>query len=241
MSSRSAVTNFNWANDFLPFGEFANYATYDIMDDMPPSQEHGDATTTIRVSLAELEAVKKVICGDASPDDRALLSGMVARVEIQAAAQPATQPLAVALKKPMSLEERKAVLAAHYEALWQGQKEAGGTTKPWAASRSGKPSPDQFRAWLDTRYPDRREIGLLLSDLQHLDKPAYQKVCWWASDGMAKETLQSFDLPSKYNYDPSRHANAPKSLAEVWARAEQGEAPARSLYNAYARASHCRP
>jgi hypothetical protein len=191
----------------------------------------------VRVTLRELHAMQKVICGNASPEDSALAAGMVARVEAQAA----THPFAAALEV-MTLKQRREALADHYAALHEEQKAAGAETKPWAEVRSDKPTPEEFRAWLDERYPDRRKIGLLLSDLKHLDLPAYQKVCLWASQGMAKETLECFDLPSKYTlFDPVRDADAPKSMSEAYARAERGEDSLKNLDRARARAAHHRP
>jgi hypothetical protein len=163
-----------------------------------------------------------------------LEGGMVARTQAELTSRATQHPLAAAIEM-MTLKERYATLAAHYHAL------TGAETKPWAEARSGKPSHQEFLAWLDKRYPDRREVGLLFSDLLHLDKPAYTKLCQWAFAGVAKATLESFDLPSKITrYDPVRDADAPKSLRELWTRAERGES-IKHLRRAYDRVAHHRP
>jgi hypothetical protein len=198
-----------------------------------PLGEHGDADKKVWVSLRELEAVKKMICGNASADDRALASGMVARAETQAA----TNPFAAALEV-MTLQQRKDALKAHYAALHEEQEQAGAATKPWSEARCAKPTHEEFLAWLDGRYPDRGNIGFLLSDLKHLDEAAYKKVDNWVRGGMTKETLQAFGLPSKITaYDPVRDADAPKSFAEARARAERGES-FKALDRAYHRVAH---
>jgi hypothetical protein len=51
---------------------------------MPLPVNTGDATLTLRVQEREYEAIKKVAIGDASPDARALLSGIVARGPVSA-------------------------------------------------------------------------------------------------------------------------------------------------------------
>ena len=185
-----------------------------IPPDMPPSVQHGDAEqeqcVSVRITLRELHAMQNVICGNASPEDSALASGMVERAKTQAAAQAAKHPLAAALDA-MTLKQRQHALKTYYAALHEEQEQAGAPTKPWAEARSDKPTQAQFLTWLDSRYPDRRAIGFLLSDLKHLDEPAYKKVDNWVGAGMTKATLESFALPSKITaYDPVRDADAPE-------------------------------
>jgi tetratricopeptide (TPR) repeat protein len=138
-------------------------------------------------------------------------------------AEPATQEanteaqaFAVALEA-MTLKERRAALDAHYATRKENQ---------WAKARGENPTPDQFRAWLDDVFPDRREIGMVLSDLRHLEKEAYDKLHNWSNKKpkLPKETIESFGLPSKRTaYDAERDAIAPaerKKLQRSLGRAQ---------------------
>ena len=203
--------------------------------DQPP--DIGDATlkqtqSQIADAIGKIgfAAVAKIIVGVASPDECALLAGMAARG--RAAATAAESPLAAALKD-MSLMERRAALKTHYAAALKGNT--------WTDAKSAKPTPQEFLAWLDAVFPDRREIGLVLSDLRHLDPPARKKIFNWslAGSGVSKDAIKSFGVPSKVTrYDPVRDAGAPSSRAEVYARAERGEDSVRNLHRAYSRARY---
>jgi len=117
----------------------------------------------------------------------------------------------------MNRAERKAALEKHY---------AGHKDNPWTKAKGDNPTPQRFREWLDAVFPDRREIGMVLSDLNHLDHAAYKKIMNWTDpdSGVSRTEIESFGLPSRIvKYDPQRDADAPKSMSEVYARAERGE------------------
>jgi len=147
----------------------------------------------------------------------------------RAAPVAAPVPFAEALEA-MTLKDRRAALAKHYAAVKKNT---------WTKARGDdRATPEKFLAWLDGVFPDRREIGMALSDLQHLDKPAYEKVFNWSrpNSGVSKAEIDSFGLPSKATkYDPVRDASAPASFAEVVERAERGEGSFRELNRAYGR------
>jgi hypothetical protein len=198
---------------------------------MPPSNDLGNATLREALDRLEkkygIEAAKQEYARRASTGVSALNGGMVACAQAELTGRTAQHPFAAALKT-MTLKQRKEALDKHYAAR-----------QPWTQARSGKPTPEEFLAWLDKNFPDRREIGLLLSDLRHLDPPGFGKVHNWSR--VSKAVIESFGFPKVIYYDPVRVEDAPKSLGEVWARAEQGEAPARSLFLAYMRAAKHRP
>jgi hypothetical protein len=161
-------------------------------------------------------------------------SGAETTARSEQSAPPARHPLAAALDT-MTLEQRRTALDEHYAARKQNT---------WTQAKGTKPTPDTFLAWLDVTFPDRRDVGLVLSDLRHLDPPAYKKVDNWSREnsGVSKETITGFGLPTKtMKYDAERDANAPQSLAEVYARAERGEDSVKNLHRAYSRAAHHRP
>jgi hypothetical protein len=142
-------------------------------------------------------------------------------------------PLAATLET-MALKQRKDALDKHYAA----RKE-----NTWTMAKSAKPTPEEFLTWLDATFPERREIGMALSDLKHLDKPAYDKVIEWSRNKskIPEATIEAFGLPTKTTkYDPVRDAKAPTSLAEVYARAERGEDSLKNLNRAFNRAAHHR-
>jgi hypothetical protein len=161
-----------------------------------------------------------------------------AEVAERAAPEPAqeTKPETAAFREAleaMTLKDRRAALDQHYSARKKNT---------WTKARGGdKATPEKFRAWLDSTFPDRREVGLVLSDLKHLDAPAYDKMINWTrpNSGVSKAVIDSFGLPTKITkYDPVRDANAPKSLAEVVSRVERGEDSFKNLHRAFARVQH---
>jgi hypothetical protein len=154
--------------------------------------------------------------------------------EVAGRAAPVNRPAPFAeALEVMTLKERRAALDAHYAAVKKNT---------WTKARSDeRATPEKFLAWLDSVFPDRREVGVVLSDLQHLDAPAYKKIFNWSrpDSGVSKAVIDSFGLPSKATkYDPVRDANAPKSLAEVVARVERGEGSFRNLDRDYKRAQY---
>jgi len=168
--------------------------------------------------------------------EQAARIGAFAKAEVMGraaqAAAPAARSFAEALEA-MTLKDRRAALDQHYAAVKKNT---------WTKARGGeRATPEKFLAWLDVVFPDRREIGMVLSDLQYLDAPAYFKVMNWSDKNskIEKTVIDSFGLPSKITkYDPVRDANAPKSLAEVVARTERGEGSFKNLNRAFARVQH---
>jgi hypothetical protein len=157
--------------------------------------------------------------------EKAAGSETTARSE-HSALTPAAHPIAAVLEI-MTLKERRAALEKHYAAR-----------KPWKEVRSANPTPAQFLAWLNDSFPDRREIGLVISDLRFLDPAAYKKLDNWShmDSGVMKASIEAFDLPSKITrYEPERDATAPTSFGEVLARAERGEGTFKSLNRDYSR------
>jgi hypothetical protein len=164
-----------------------------------------------------------------------------ARAEITGheAAPVEALPFAAALEA-MTLKERRAALIEHYGLV----PDKDGTyalpeKKQWKNVRAENPKPEQFREWLDVVFPDREAIGMVLSDLKHLDPPAHVKLHNWSQNPKTKSSIDSFGLPSKrISYDPKRDANAPASFAEVVARAERGEGSFKKLSRSFQRAQY---
>ncbi len=206
----------------------------DDADIVQPPVKTGDATLEqaqakigqVIESLGFAKAAKLFV-GAASPDERALLASMV-DADLVAGVLAPKEPTFTELLALMSPDDRKAALNTHYT-----------PRKSWAEVRRKKPMPGDMLAWLDTNFPDRREIGMVLSDLAHLDEDAYEKVMAWRTKraGIPAEIIDSLCLPSgRQSFDPERDANAPKSWNEVIERAERGEDTFRNLNNAFARA-----
>lgn len=147
-------------------------------------------------------------------------------------AAPAAAPSFAAALEAMTLKERRAALDAHY---------ADRAGNQWSLAKGKTPTPEKFRAWLDAVFPDRREIGMVLSDLRHLDEAAYDKVMLWAGkrSKVARVEIDAFGLPSKTTkYDAVRDADAPKSLNEIVERAARGEGTFKNLHRSYIRARY---
>ncbi len=133
----------------------------------------------------------------------------------------------------LSLEEREIELKKRYS-----------KRVSWTEAKSNKPTPEEFLAWLDRSFPDRRQIGMVLSDLKYLDKAAYDKVMNWSrsESGIPAAMIESFGLPSKITrYDPARDANAPASLSEAVSRAQRGDGSFKELNRQFARARYHAP
>jgi hypothetical protein len=166
-----------------------------------------------------------------------------AKREVAGHAAPvaAPAPFAEALEA-MTLKDRRAALIQHYGLLPDKDgKYALPEEKRWETVKGSNPKPEKFHAWLNKVFPDRREIRMVLSDLKYLDAPAYFKVMNWSDKNskIEKAVIESFGLPTKkIKYDPVRDANAPKSLNEVFARAERGEDSFRNLSRALSRAQY---
>jgi hypothetical protein len=184
-----------------------------------------------RAQAAKIEAMVKVeLLG---PSAAAQIAPLVAA--------PPTEPARseglsfAAVLGSVKLKERRAALDKHYAARKKNT---------WAKARSERPTPEEMLVWLNSTFPDRREIGMLLSDLKHLDKAAYQKVAEWSCEGsqIPRAAIDAFYLPTKIvKYDPVRDANAPKTFGEVVARVERGEGSFKELHGSYARARHHTP
>lgn len=111
----------------------------------------------------------------------------------------------------------------------------------WAKAKGNDPSPKGFGKWLNKTFPGRDEIGMVLSDLKHLDEDAYDTMMRWSEkrSKVPREVIESFRLPSgRVSYDAERDASAPRTMAEVRERAATGEASIKDLTRAYSRASH---
>lgn len=92
-------------------------------------------------------------------------------------------------------------LAQRREAL----KEYYAEGDSWAKVRGEEPTPAEFLAWLDIKFPDRRIIGLRYGDMEHLDHEAFLKLKNWRSSE-SQEVLAAvakFGLPTKQeSFDP---------------------------------------
>lgn len=159
----------------------------------------------------------------ASPDGKAAA----------AAADGRNQPediLTAEMLGAMKLRDRKAALERHYQ----------GRT-PWADVRPGKPqepAPDDFEQWADSNFPDRRRLGLVLSDLRALDKEAYGKLRHWANPrgNAVKIDPARFGFPSKVvRYDPAKPA---PTGAQVFEAFDRGDPRASELRRDYMRARY---
>jgi hypothetical protein len=130
----------------------------------------------------------------------------------------------------MTLRERRMFLARRYR-----------DRTPWAAVRPRKPqepTPEDFRRWADDNFPDRLELGLVLSDLSVLDKEAYGKLRHWANrrDAAAKIDPAAFGFPSKVvHYDPLKPV---PTGAELFRAVERGDPRAAELRRDYMRARY---
>jgi hypothetical protein len=130
----------------------------------------------------------------------------------------------------MTLKERRTFLALHYQ-----------DRTPWADVRPRKPQEptrEDFERWADGNFPDRRELGLVLSDLSVLDKEAYGKLRHWANrrGGASKIDPAEFGFPSKVvHYDPLKPV---PSGAELFKAIERGDPKAAELRRDYMRARY---
>jgi hypothetical protein len=163
------------------------------------------------------------------------LKRVAGEVTGRAAPVAAPAPFAEALEA-MTLKERRAALDQHYAAVKKNT---------WTKARGDEgATPEKFLAWLDVVFPDRREVGMVLSDLKYLDAPAYFKVMNWSDKNskIEKTVIDSFGLPTKkIKYDPERDADAPKSLNEIVERITRGEGTFKNLHRSYARARYHAP
>jgi hypothetical protein len=136
----------------------------------------------------------------------------------RAAPVAAPAPFREALEA-MTLKERRAALIEHYGLVPDEHgKYALPEKKKWENAKEGNPTPEKFLAWLDVVFPDRRKIGMVLSDLKYLAPDAYVKLHNWSNKKpkLATETIDSFGLPSKRtSYDPARDAIAPAELKKL--------------------------
>lgn len=192
-----------------------------------------------------LATAGKLIVEAASPDERAHIASMAACVREVTSPEPPPAPVAARTPfrealEAMTLKDRRSALIQHYGLLPDKDgKYALPEEKKWETVRGGKnPPPEKFLTWLNEVFPDRREIGMVLSDLKHLDEAAYDKVMLWAGarSKMPRAVIDSFGLPSRITkYDPERDANAPRSWAEVHERAKRGEDSFKNLQRTFAR------
>ncbi|MGD0188121.1 MAG: hypothetical protein ABSC25_23120 [Roseiarcus sp.] len=149
-------------------------------------------------------------------------------------------PFARALRT-MKPAERLEALRNHYR-VGKAFKNDPKRCVSWADSRSWRPTPEEFTAWLDRFFGDRRDVGLTLGDMKGLDEQAYKKIFNWtdSKSGVSAAVIEGFGLPSGYTkFDPIRDSDAPKSMEEVFARSEAGE-DSKALRRAFARASYHR-
>jgi hypothetical protein len=216
---------------------------------MPQPVITGDATSTewvtVRVEKRRWEALEKeVASGAASPAVRAIVeAGMVACGRVsEDEAKPAplsVRPAAAETTRsapplsafgvsllPMNQAQREAALKKYYPKKYvkDGEK-IKRTTWTEARGNNTRPTPKMFLEWLGESYPDRREVGVVLSDMKFLDKSAYDKALNWSktTSGISREIIASFGLPSKMTkYDLEQSAAA---FAEVTSALKMGTAP----------------
>jgi hypothetical protein len=156
-------------------------------------------------------------------------------------AVPAAAPSFAAALEAMTLKDRRAALIQHYGLVPDKDGKYGlPEEKKWATVRGENPTPEQFKDWLDSWCCNRREIGMVLSDLRHLDARAYEKLHNWSQDSkIEKGRIDALDLPTKTTkYDPARDANAAVSFAEIVTRAERGEDTFKNLSRSRVRAQY---
>jgi tetratricopeptide (TPR) repeat protein len=129
------------------------------------------------------------------------------------------EPVAVTVAF-MSTKDRQAFLDLHYA-----------SRASWAKIRSEEPTPAELRAWADQNFPDRREMILVISDLQHLDKEAYLKVMHWRRRLIGNEKdrlLTQLGFPSKQGkFSKTLAAFAPAG-AEMFDSLREGD-PVKAL------------
>jgi hypothetical protein len=130
----------------------------------------------------------------------------------------------------MKLKERRQFLDRHYK-----DRTRWAQVRP---KRPQEPTPDDFQRWVDGNFPDRRQLGLVLSDLTTLDKEAYGKLRRWASPtgNTVKIDPAQFGFPSKVvRYDPSKPV---PTGAEVFDAFKRGDPEAVELRRDYMRARY---
>ena len=154
---------------------------------------------------------------------------------------PPALSFAAALEAMTLKEDRHAALLRHYGKPDEKGNYALPETSKWENVRGAKATPEQFSAWLDAVFPDRREIGLLVSDLEKLDLPARTKIYNWSVPDAAarRDMIELFGLRlGVTKYDPVRDADAPTSFKEVLERSAQGEASFDELNRLYGRTKY---
>jgi hypothetical protein len=145
-------------------------------------------------------------------------------------AKSRSEPASVEKLAAMKLKERRAFLDQHYQ-----------DRMPWAEARPKRPReamPADFLEWADRNFPDRRRLGLVLSDLATLDKEAYGKLRHWANrkGNAAKIDPVQFGFPSKVvHYDPTKPV---PTGAELFKAIERGDPRAPELRRDYMRARY---
>jgi hypothetical protein len=84
-------------------------------------------------------------------------------------------------------KERQALLDLRYakRTSWNGL----------VARLTSDPTPEDFKKWADGNFPDRKIIGLVSSDLIHLDESAYTKVANWRRTKPERIPPDEFDFP----------------------------------------------
>jgi hypothetical protein len=194
-----------------------------------------------------LATARKLLVEAASLDDGVLKAGMAAcaREVAPKPKAPKPEPQPIMGFADMTPEDRKTAL----EAAPLGKRHAtlkayyaikADNENTWAQAK-GDATPKEFKEWVDDNLSDRKALGVVLSDLKHIDKPAYDKVRYWSGkdSGIPKGVIESFALPSKITpYDAERDADAPKSWTEVVTRAERGEGTFKNLQRSFHRARH---
>ena len=126
----------------------------------------------------------------------------------------ADEPIAVTLAF-MSLKDRQEFLNLYYP-----------NRKSWVSVRSEEPTPAELRAWADQNFSDRKELGLVISDLQYLDKEAYLKVMHWRrplSDKEKNNLMRRIGFPQKRGKFSKTLATFAPTGAEVFRTMRTGD------------------
>lgn len=219
-------------NNIIPYIDYIAEINYKIYNDDVSLKNIRDALEKqldlLKSEYSEIfgeEAANNAFARRASAgSDGVLDPGMGVRDQARDTAAEITAPQSATATKSkediakaiaqMSINERKKFLDSYYS-----------KREKWNPGRGKRIPLQAFLNWLDKQFHDRRELGLLLSDLKDLDRKAYQKII--DEGGARSDVPASLGFPSKMEpYDPEA---AVPTGAEVFDAFRRGDPSAKDL------------
>jgi hypothetical protein len=155
--------------------------------------------------------------------------GVEAVGEELANARQKDEPFAIRLAR-MNMKDRRKALKKHYS-----------ESEPWLKARGDDPKPEEYLEWLDTNFPDRRDVGLLYGDMQYIDREAFLKLKNWraSTDPKIMAAISQFGLPTKQgSYDPESALKEAPTSRQVRDAYLQGDPDAPKLERQLGRAKY---